>query len=190
MHGFILHLSRSKQNYVFHIVCVVCVTCFWWVPTFSTSSHLFVLLVFVWPQYPEFIFFLPSLIHPSVSNPPAPIPRWFFSLWIIQACRVCVFSVVVIATVTQTKPKLVRMHTYTLTHTCICIHMPIHTTKTPDSNTKAADELSLQGFHTITVLHPVSALLSQLWIIICLTLLCFPELSECKKMHNLETRNF
>ncbi len=139
----------------------------------------------------SWIYLFSAFSYPSIRlQPPAPIPCWFFSLWIIQACRVCVFSVVVIATVTQTKLKLVRMHTYTVTHTCICIHMPIRTTKTPDSNTKAADELSLQGFHTITVLHPVSALLSQLWIIICLTLLCFPELSECKKMHNLETRNF
>lgn len=52
--------------------------------------------------------------------------------------------------------------------------------------------LSLQGFHTITELHPVTALLSQQWIIICLTLLHFPHSHKvwlCEKRHNLETRN-
>lgn len=52
--------------------------------------------------------------------------------------------------------------------------------------------LSLQGFHTITELHPVAALLSQQWIIICLTLLHFPHSHKvwlCEKRHNLETRN-
>lgn len=127
------------------------------------SPTLFVLTIL-------FLFSPPSLIHPSISTPCS-----VSTLWIIQACRASVFLVVVTSAVTQTKPILASTHTYTLTHAA----MPARRF-TQTRNRKVSDsvrplrlakyeELSLQGFHTITVLHPVSAPLSRQWIITCLT---------------------
>lgn len=151
----------------------VCCLAFDESPLFLTFSRFLVLLDFVQPHCTVFLFFsLASLIHPSPPSTPccstSTLNNSSLQSWcIFGCCHLCNNT----NTAHTSEPARI------ITHTCSPASMCVHTTrrftqtKLPTAPKKYQTlrllrltiykESSLQGFHTITVLHPIFAVLSQ-----------------------------